>query len=145
MKNILNGFVVAFILLCLPILISCDVNSSGNLNKNTCNITFDFSSEFGQLSKPEKEGDYYSIKLDGFEVAKIDTCGVNILDEIECYTDMEFFIYTSINSYDIEIKINGIEMDYETNEQDIYKIIKIHFNLDDDINFYMNGCFELMY
>ncbi len=142
MKCLSKALLVLFIACCLPLLISCG-NSFSELGEK-CNITFDLNSEYGKLSKPIKEGDNYSVELEGLKVAQIKTNGINILNEIIKDTELILKIYISINSYDIELKINGEEVGFKVEEKGEYSVIEVKFVVEKDINFFMNGCFELM-
>ncbi len=149
MKKLSKILVLVFVVICLPLLISCGKNSTSDENKKqNYSITFDFKSEFGSLSAPKFQDDKYVISFedtDDINVAYIDSHGVDILKPIAKNTNLVFTIYISIFSSNIDIKINDNVIDYSISEQGDYQVLDFTYKVDNNIKFSMNGIFEMMF
>ena len=144
MKRLSKVFVLLFVILCIPMLMSCGENSDSDNKIKNNKITFDLNSEYGKLNTPVLVKDMYKIDLDGIEIAKIDSHGTNILGNIKENTIVGLSIYISINSYDVEIKLNDEVVEYTTSERENYQILNISFVINSNINIYMNGSLEAL-
>lgn len=145
MKKFSKCLVLFFIAICLPLLISCNNNSASDNKKESYSITFDLNCDYGKLETPKLSDDIYLVEFDGFEFMRIDSHGVNILNKINKDTEICLTIYLSINSYDVDLNLNGQAVDYSLKEQDEYKIIELSFTMTENVLLYMNGYIEMMF
>ncbi len=150
MKKLSKILVLVFIMLCIPLLISCGSNSTSNImnEENYYKITFDINSEcFEGLNCPEKLGEIYAVEVSDFKdlyVAYIETNGVNILENIKQDTEVNFNIYLMPFSNNVEIKINDSLIDYDISEKNGYQVLEFSFVMNNNVNLYMNGWIEAL-
>ncbi len=145
MKKLSKILVMLFVVLCIPMMISCVRNSDSNdKNEKSYTISFDLNSEYGKLNNPVLSDDIYIVDLEGINIAKIDSHGTDILGKIKENTQVHLSIYISFNSYDVEIKLNDALVEYKTTEENDYQILDFTFDVNSNINLYMNGCLEAL-